>query len=144
MSGFDRTAHCRRIAALGGRATLLAHGKAHMAAIGRNGFRVALALGWGPTLAAKLQASYTAKFGRQIVLGPCSLAKARVRADARRIYGGMLCDVPGCLEGGQVHHVHGVEVGNGEHNIMVLCGAHHVELHRAARRSRRLARRGGA
>lgn len=140
MSDFDRAAHCRRIATLGGQATLRLHGSEHFAAMGRHGFSVALQLGWGPWLAGKLQASYIAKFGRPIVLGPAALAKARARAQARRIYGGMPCDVPGCGERGQVHHVHGVEAGNGEHNIVVLCEAHHRELHRAARRSRRLAR----
>lgn len=36
---FDRKAHCRRIAALGGKAVVAKHGQSHMSAIGVKGFR---------------------------------------------------------------------------------------------------------
>ena len=36
---FDRAAHCRRIAAKGGRATVARHGSEHMSNIGLRGFR---------------------------------------------------------------------------------------------------------
>lgn len=37
MSTFDRAAHCRKIAALGGKTTVSKHGKAHMRALGKKG-----------------------------------------------------------------------------------------------------------
>ena len=40
---FDRAAHCRRIGAHGGAATVARHGAAHMAAIGRAGARATIA-----------------------------------------------------------------------------------------------------
>lgn len=139
MSAFDRPAHCRRIAALGGRRTVERHGTAHMSRIGAIGFQVAVALGWGPQLAAKLAPSYRAKYGRDPILGPACLEKARLRAEARRIYGGMPCDVPGCREPGQVHHLHGLGIAdpNAIDHIAILCDVHHRERHRQLRRARR-------
>lgn len=139
MSTFDRAAHCRRIAAVGGRRTVERHGTAHMAAIGKRGFAVAVALGWGPQLAAKLAPSYRAKYGRDPVLGPVCLKKARLRAEARRIYGGMGCDVPGCGLSGQVHHLHGLGIAdpNAIDAISILCDGHHRARHKELRRARR-------
>ncbi len=41
---FDRAAHCRRIGAHGGAATVARHGAAHMATIGKAGARATIAL----------------------------------------------------------------------------------------------------
>lgn len=37
MSNFDRAAHCRKIAALGGKATVSKHGSKHMSTLGKKG-----------------------------------------------------------------------------------------------------------
>lgn len=42
MTPFDRAAHCRRIASLGGAATLTKHGRHHFRAIGAAGARVTI------------------------------------------------------------------------------------------------------
>lgn len=137
MTSDERAAHCRAIAASGGRATLEKHGVEHMVAIGKRGFAAAVALGWGPELAKKLAPAYEAKFGREIQLGSGVKAKAELRRQARAIYGGNLCDVPGCGLPGEVHHIGGVDAGNEETNIHILCRAHHIAHHRALRRARR-------
>jgi hypothetical protein len=142
MTPEERAAHCRAIASAGGRATVARHGIAHMAAIGKRGFAAAVALGWGPELARKLAPSYEAKFARTIQLGPTAKERAELRRQARAIYGGNVCDIPGCELPGEVHHVGGLDAGNDETNILVLCRAHHVAHHRALRRARRLAREG--
>jgi hypothetical protein len=141
MTPEERAAHCRRIASLGGKRTVALHDTSHMSAIGRRGFAVAMALGWGPELAKKLAPSYEAKFGKPIVLGPQTQARARIRAEARAIYGGNPCEFCGAADT-EVHHIHGLDVDNvnDDINIYVLCGPCHRELHKMARRARRLAR----
>lgn len=136
MTPQERAALCRRIASSGGRSTLARHGTEHMAAIGRKGFAVAVELGWGPVLAEKLSPGYAAKFGKPITLSPASLEKARIRAEARAIYAGMTCDVPGCAAPGQVHHIHGLtgDEPNDGLNISIRCEAHHRAIHRERRR----------
>lgn len=143
MSTFDRVAHCRRIASAGGRALVAARGTAYMQEIGKRGFRVAVELGWGEVLADKLGDSYAAKFGKALVLPAAAKEKARARARARRLYGGQLCDVPGCNEAGQVHHIQGFAAGgdpNAGTNIEIHCAAHHKAIHRERRRAHRAAR----
>jgi hypothetical protein len=79
---FDRAAHCRRIAAGGGRSTLALHGRAHFRAIGTAGARVTIerhGVGyWRGLVAAK---------GWQAPQKPClvrDLAAGRALADLDR------------------------------------------------------------
>lgn len=138
MSTFDRAAHCRKIARKGGLAVVAKHGTSYMRQIGARGFRVAVDLGWGEMLAAKLGDAYQAKFGRPLELGPAAKEKAQARARARRLYSGMLCQTPGCTEVGQVHHIEQFAVQgdpNAGTNIEIHCTAHHVAIHRERRRA---------
>lgn len=134
MTPEERLAHCRRIAAAGGRRTVEKHGSAHMAAIGKLGFAKAIELGWGLQLAAKLAAGYAAKFGTPLKLGPEPRRKAAIRAAARQMYCGMTCEALGCYEPGQVHHleIEGDDPNNGGY-IKILCGRHHRQRHREIR-----------
>ncbi len=136
VSTFDRAAHCRRIASLGGQATVRIHGTSHMQTIGRIGFQRAIELGWGLELAKKLAPGYAAKFGRPLVLGAGPQRKARIRAQARRLFGGTPCDAIDCEERGQVHHldIYGEWPNDGAF-IRVLCRRHHIEEHRRIRRA---------
>ena len=78
-----RAAHCRRIASLGGQATVKARGMSWMSQIGKVGFQAALDLGYGEYLLTKLAPSYRAKFGCDPVVGR-NTAGAKARAQARR------------------------------------------------------------
>lgn len=133
ISSFNRAQHCRRIASLGGQALVRIHGTEHMSQIGAKGFKKALELGWGLELAAKLSASYSAKYGKPITLGAQSKQRARIRAAARRFYGGMPCD--NCdAPGGQVHHLDiNADNPNAGGYIQILCSACHRAEHRRLR-----------
>jgi len=66
MTPEERAAHCRRIAALGGRAHVAARGKEYMARIGRVGFQAAIDLGYGKYLATVvLRRGYYEKYGTE-------------------------------------------------------------------------------
>ena len=137
MTPEERTAHMRALGSRGGKSTVARHGTEHMQAIGKRGFAVAVELGWGQQLAGKLGPTYQAKFGKPIVLSPQSQEKARIRTQAREIYAGQVCDVPGCESIGQVHHIHGLGGSdpNEPANIAIRCAHHHRATHRDQRRA---------
>lgn len=144
MSTFDRGAHCRRIASSGGRATVEIHGIAHMQEIGKRGFQQAVALGWGLELARKLAPSYQRKFGRPLTLSSACETRARIRAEARRLYGGMRCQNCGASRG-QVHHIAiDADRPNQVSVVRILCGHCHIAEHRALRRLHLRFTQGGA
>ena len=142
MTTEERAAHCRGIAALGGRRTLELYGAEHLSRIGKRGFRVALALGYGEVLSRKLGPSYEAKFGRAIHLSPQSREAGRIRAEARKRLGRGPCEHCGTA-GTQVHHRRGITdpEANAPANLQRLCGDCHRAEHR---RGRAAYRRGGA
>src|SRR5579872_517752 len=131
MTGFDRAAHCRRIASRGGKTTAAKYGAAYISAIGKRGFAKAVELGWGLELAAKLGPAYLRKYGKPLKLGQGTREDAAIRAEARRLYSGSLCDA--CAERvGQVHHIHGLRSPdpNEPSNIRNLCPPCHRAEHR--------------
>ncbi len=129
-----RAAHCRRIASLGGQATLARRGKEHFAAIGKVGFQAALDLGYGEYLLTKLAPSYRAKFGRDPVVGR-NTAGDKARAQARRATPTLgACQWPACTAPAtERHHVDGWKVSD---NTTGLCTAHHDAFDRAYRATR--------
>jgi len=131
MTPDERAAHCRRIGRLGGQATYRMLGQAHMSAIGKRGFHVALDRGYGEYLLTKLAPSYRAKFGRDPVLGRNKEGdKARTAARAAMPTLGrcawLACTAPAT----QRHHVDGWKVSP---DTCGLCDAHHATLERAYR-----------
>lgn len=136
MTPEERRAHCRRIASSGGRRTVERYGQAHMTELAKKGFAKAVELGYGEALARKLSGSYEAKFGKPISLSPQSVEIGRVRAEARKLYGGMACSVIGCERPGQVHHL---DIRHPDPNhpsrVEIICALHHRARHRAIRRT---------
>jgi len=131
-----RAAHCRRIASLGGQATLARRGKEHFAAIGKRGFQAALDLGYGAYLLTKLAPSYRAKFGCDPVVGR-NMAGAKARAQARRATPTLgACQWPDCTAPAtERHHVDGWKVSD---DTTDLCIAHHDAFDRAYRATRKV------
>jgi len=129
-----RAAHCRRIATLGGQATVKAKGTAWMSEIGKLGFQAALDLGYGKYLLTKLAPSYRAKFGRDPVLG-CNKAGDTARAQARRATPTLgACQWPDCAAPAtERHHVDGWKHSD---DTTGLCTAHHDAFDRAYRATR--------
>lgn len=142
MAGFNRAAHCKRIAAAGGRSTVARHGAAHMSAIGKAGFAKAVELGYGVYISSILSPSYEAKFGKPIRLSMQSREAAAIRAAARDLFGGMICDRCAAAPG-QVHHIEGLRCPdpNAPSRIAILCDRCHRAEHRQIRREHREGRR---
>lgn len=126
-----RAAHCRRIASLGGQATVKARGASWMSQIGKAGFQAALDLGYGEYLRTKLAPSYRAKFGRDPVVGR-NKAGDKARAQARRARPTLgTCQWPACTAPAtERHHVDGWKHGD---DTTGLCTAHHDAFDRAYR-----------
>ena len=131
-----RAAHCRRIASLGGQATLARRGTEHFAAIGKRGFQAALDLGYGDYLLTKLAPSYRAKFGTDPVLGR-NRAGDTARAQARRATPTLgTCQWPDCTApASERHHVDGWKVSA---DTTGLCAGHHDAFDRAYRATRKV------
>jgi len=131
-----RAAHCRRIASLGGQATVKARGASWMSQIGKAGFQAALDLGYGEYLLMKLAPSYRAKFGTEPTLGR-NTAGDTARAQARRatpVLGA--CQWPDCAAPAtERHHVDGWKVSA---DTTGLCSAHHDAFDRAYRATRKV------
>ncbi len=131
-----RVAHCRRIASLGGQATVKARGTSWMSQIGKAGFQAALDLGYGEYLLTKLAPSYRAKFGRDPVVGR-NKAGDKARAQARRATPTLgACQWPACTAPAtERHHVDGWTVSD---DTTGLCTAHHDAFDRAYRATRKV------
>ncbi len=131
-----RAAHCRRIASLGGQATLARRGKEHFAAIGKAGFQAALDLGYGEYLLTKLAPSYRAKFGKEPTLGR-NTAGDTARAQARRATPTLgACQWPDCTAPAtERHHVDSWKISAATTG---LCTAHHDAFDRAYRATRKV------
>ncbi len=131
-----RAAHCRRIATLGGQATVKARGTSWMSEIGKLGFQAALDLGYGEYLLTKLAPSYRAKFGKEPTLGR-NTAGDTARAQARRatpVLGA--CQWPDCTAPAtERHHIDGWKVSD---ETTGLCAAHHDAFDRAYRATRKV------
>lgn len=126
-----RAAHCRRIASLGGQATVKARGTSWMSQIGKAGFQAALDLGYGEYLLTKLAPSYYAKFGKEPTIG-CNKAGDTVRAQARRATPDTgPCHWPNCTAPAtELHHIDGWKVSD---DTTGLCTTHHDAFDRAYR-----------
>jgi len=143
MNPEERRAHCRRIAALGGRATAEKHGREYMAEIGKRGFARAMEEIGGEAVAALLAASYQTKYGRPIertTNKPKKRADHRKRQQARQLYPSASCEL--CGAPAERHHVNGLRTAktgdvNAPENIRHLCRQHHIEEHRRQRCARR-------
>ncbi len=131
-----RAAHCRRIASLGGQATVKARGTSWMSEIGKLGFQAALDLGYGEYLLTKLAPSYRAKFGTELTLGR-NTAGDTARAQARRATPTLgVCQWPECTAPAtERHHVDGWTVSA---DTTGLCTAHHDAFDRAYRATRKV------
>ena len=131
-----RAAHCRRIAGLGGQATVKARGTSWMSQIGKAGFQAALDLGYGEYLLTKLAPSYRAKFGTEPTLGR-NTAGDKARAQARRATPTLgVCQWPDCAAPAtERHHVDGWKVSDATTG---LCAAHHDAFDRAYRATRKV------
>ncbi len=131
-----RAAHCRRIATLGGQATVKARGASWMSQIGKAGFQAALDLGYGEYLLTKLTPSYRAKFGRDPKLGR-NMAGDKARAQARRATPTLgACQWPDCAAPAtERHHVDGWQHSDATTG---LCTAHHDAFDRAYRATRKV------
>jgi hypothetical protein len=131
-----RAAHCRRIASLGGQATVKARGTSWMSEIGKLGFQAALDLGYGEYLLTKLAPSYRAKFGTEPTLGR-NTAGDTARAQARRATPTLgVCQWPECTAPAtERHHVDGWKVSA---DTTGLCTAHHDAFDRAYRATRKV------
>ena len=131
-----RAAHCRRIASLGGQATVKARGTSWMSEIGKLGFQAALDLGYGEYLLTKLAPSYRAKFGTEPTLGR-NTAGDTARALARRATPTLgVCQWPECTAPAtERHHVDGWTVSA---DTTGLCTAHHDAFDRAYRATRKV------
>ncbi len=131
-----RAAHCRRIASLGGQATVKARGTSWMSEIGKLGFQAALDLGYGEYLLTKLAPSYRAKFGTELTLGR-NTAGDTARAQARRATPTLgVCQWPECTAPAtERHHVDGWKVSA---DTTGLCTAHHDAFDRAYRATRKV------
>ncbi len=131
-----RAAHCRRIASLGGQATVRARGTSWMSQIGKAGFQAALDLGYGEYLLTKLAPSYRAKFGTDPVVGR-NKAGDTARAQARRATPTLgACQWPACTAPAtERHHVDGWKVSD---DTTGLCTAHHDAFDRAYRATRKV------
>ena len=131
-----RAAHCRRIATLGGQATVKARGTSWMSEIGKLGFQAALDLGYGEYLLTKLAPSYRAKFGTDPVLGR-NKAGDTARAQARRTTPTLgACQWPDCAAPAtERHHVDGWKHSD---ETTGLCTAHHDAFDRAYRATRKV------
>ena len=131
-----RAAHCRRIASLGGQATVKARGTSWMSQIGKLGFQAALDLGYGEYLLTKLAPSYRAKFGTEPTLGR-NTAGDKARAQARRATPTLgVCQWPDCAaHATERHHVDGWKVSDATTG---LCAAHHDAFDRAYRTTRKV------
>ncbi len=131
-----RAVHCRRIASLGGQATVKARGTSWMSEIGKLGFQAALDLGYGEYLLTKLAPSYRAKFGRDPKLGR-NMAGDTARAQARRATPTLgPCQWPDCAAPAtERHHIDGWQ-----HSAATtgLCTAHHDAFDRAYRATRKV------
>jgi len=145
----QRAAHCRAIAGRGGQATYQAHGREHMARIGKRGFQVALELGWGEWLwQTTFRLTYEGRVGHprpQPARTEQARADQRVRDEARRRYTPLgRCSWPGCGEPAQHrHHITGVRVPDANDHVVTYCLAHHTEAERAKRLQRRQGRQAG-
>ncbi len=131
MTPDERAAHCRRIGQLGGQATYRTFGQAHMSAIGKRGFHVALDRGYGEYLLTKLAPSYRAKFGRDPVLGrnkEGDTARAAARAALPTL--GRCAWLACTAQATERHHVDGWKLSP---DTCGLCDAHHTQLERAYR-----------
>ena len=131
-----RAAHCRRIASLGGQATVKARGTSWMSEIGKLGFQAALDLGYGEYLLTKLAPSYRAKFGTEPTLGR-NRAGDTARAQAHRATPTLgVCQWPDCAAPAtERHHVDGWTVSA---DTTGLCTAHHDAFDRAYRATRKV------
>jgi len=131
-----RAAHCRKIASLGGQATVKARGASWMSEIGKLGFQAALDLGYGDYLLTKLAPSYRAKFGTDPVLGR-NRAGDTARAQARRATPTLgTCQWPACTApASERHHVDGWKVSA---DTTGLCAGHHDAFDRAYRATRKV------
>ncbi len=131
-----RAAHCRRIASLGGQATVKARGTSWMSEIGKLGFQAALDLGYGEYLLTKLAPSYRAKFGTEPTLGR-NTAGDTARAQARRATPTLgACQWPDCTAPAtERHHVDGWKVSA---DTTGLCTAHHDAFDRVYRATRKV------
>jgi len=131
-----RAAHCRKIASLGGQATVKARGASWMSEIGKLGFQAALDLGYGDYLLTKLAPSYRAKFGTDPVLGR-NRAGDTARAQARRATPTLgTCQWPACTApASERHHVDGWKVST---DTTGLCAGHHDAFDRAYRATRKV------
>jgi len=131
-----RAAHCRRIATLGGQATVKARGTSWMSEIGKLGFQAALDLGYGEYLLTKLAPSYRAKFGTDPVLGRNKAGDA-ARAQARRATPTLgACQWPDCTAPAtERHHIDGWKHSDATTG---LCTAHHDAFDRAYRATRKV------
>jgi len=131
-----RAAHCRRIATLGGQATVKARGASWMSQIGKAGFQAALDLGYGEYLLTKLAPSYRAKFGKEPTLAR-NAAGDKARAQARRATPTLgACQWPACTAlATERHHIDGWKVSDATTG---LCTAHHDAFDRAYRATRKL------
>jgi len=131
-----RAAHCRRIASLGGQATVKARGTSWMSEIGKLGFQAALDLGYGEYLLTKLAPSYRAKFGTDPVLGR-NTAGDTARAHARRATPTLgACQWPACTaSASERHHIDGWKVSA---DTTGLCSDHHDAFDRAYRATRKV------
>ncbi len=131
-----RAAHCRKIASLGGQATVKARGASWMSEIGKLGFQAALDLGYGDYLLTKLAPSYREKFGCDPVLGRNKEGDA-ARAQARRATPTLgACQWPACTAPARErHHVDGWKHST---DTTGLCTAHHDAFDRAYRATRKV------
>jgi len=126
-----RAAHCRRIASLGGQATVKARGASWMSAIGKRGFQTALDRGYGAYLLTKLAPTYRAKFGCDPVLGRNKEGDT-ARAQARRARPTLgVCQWPACTApASERHHIDGWKASAA---TTALCNAHHRATEGACR-----------
>ncbi len=131
-----RAAHCRRIATLGGQATVKARGTSWMSEIGKLGFQAALDLGYGEYLLTKLAPTYRAKFGTEPTVGR-NKEGDKARAQARRATPTLgACQWPDCTApASERHHVDGWKVST---DTTGLCTAHHDAFDRAYRATRKV------
>ncbi len=136
LSPEAQAAHCRRIASLGGQATVKARGASWMSQIGKAGFQAALDLGYGEYLLTKLAPSYRAKFGTEPTLGR-NTAGDTARAQARRATPTLgACQWPDCAAPAtERHHVDGWKVSA---DTTGLCSAHHDAFDRAYHATRKV------
>lgn len=129
-----RAAHCRKIASLGGQATVKARGTSWMSEIGKRGFQAALDLGYGDYLLTKLAPTYRAKFGTEPTVGR-NKEGDKARAQARRATPTLgACQWPDCTAPARErHHVDGWKISA---DTTGLCTAHHDAFDRAYRATR--------